>query len=260
MLTSFANGQLIGARYGQATSWVLALHGWARTHTDFDQILCSGSSDNEIDAIALDLPGFGAAQEPTGPWGSLDYAHLVAGVLDEMGEDVVVVGHSFGGRVAVQLAVEHPDRVSALVLTSAPVCSAPRQARTAPRLAHRYRLIRSLARAHVLSPQRLEDARVRFGSRDYAAASGVMRQVLVRVVNEIYDSEMSSISCPIELLWGEEDRDVPPEVAQAVLAQIPKTVQSSLILCPGVGHLTPLEAPNELRAAILRHKPRARPS
>ena len=71
--------------------------------------------------IALDLPGFGRSAPPDAPWGAADYAEAVVPVLDAMTRPVVVVGHSFGGRVAVTLAAERPDDVGALVLTGVPL-------------------------------------------------------------------------------------------------------------------------------------------
>ena len=58
MLKTFAGGRLFGECYGQGTAWVLAFHGWMRSHRDFDEVL------EGIEAIAVDLPGFGAAPAP----------------------------------------------------------------------------------------------------------------------------------------------------------------------------------------------------
>ena len=121
MLTSFAGARLFGQRYGTGTPWVLALHGWRRDHADFDAVL-AGSG---IDAVALDLPGFGSAPVPDRAWGSAEYAEAIAPVLGEMEREVVVLGHSFGGRVAIYLARSHPDRVKGLVLSGAPLHRPP---------------------------------------------------------------------------------------------------------------------------------------
>ena len=65
-----------------------------------------------LDAVALDLPGFGAAPPPPEPWGTPQYADALSPLLDELGP-VVVLGHSFGGRVAIELAHRRPDAVRA---------------------------------------------------------------------------------------------------------------------------------------------------
>jgi len=56
-------------------------------------------------AVALDLPGFGWSQRPAAVWGTVEYAQHVAGFLDAQGiPRAAVLGHSFGGRVAIRLA------------------------------------------------------------------------------------------------------------------------------------------------------------
>jgi pimeloyl-ACP methyl ester carboxylesterase len=177
----------------------------------------------------------------------------VAGVLEEVlegaqppGTGLVVVGHSLGGRVAVRLAAARPELVRALVLTGAPLVPRAGRARRPPLS---YRAARAMHRAHLLGEARMERARLRHGSADYRAAQGVMRDVLVRLVNERYDDALSALECPVELVWGDDDTDVPVQSARALAAAIP---HAQLTLCPGAGHLLPLTAPSELRAAVER--------
>jgi len=219
MLTSFAGSKLFGQQYGTGTPWVLALHGWRRDHRDFDGVFTASG----LDAVALDLPGFGSAPAPESAWGSQDYARAVAAVLDEMAPHVVVVGHSFGGRVAVHLAREHSDRV-----------------------------VRSMAKRGWVSEDRLESLRHRYGSDDYRASSGVMRDVLVRTLAEDYIDVLESLDCPVELVWGDNDREVPIAVADKLQAMLKN---AHLVACPGAGHLTPLTVPEQLRSAVERLKP-----
>jgi pimeloyl-ACP methyl ester carboxylesterase len=74
-----------------------------------------------------------------------------------------------------------------------------------------------------------------------------MRDILVKVVNESYESQLSQISNPVRLIWGAEDTEVPVAVAQA--AQ-PLIEEASLEVLPGVGHFVPVQAPDALRHAI----------
>lgn len=68
--------------------------------------------------IAVDLPGFGEA--PTGP-GPVAHWEGVVETMDELGiERASIVGSSFGGAVALRVAALHPQRVSSLLLFSAP--------------------------------------------------------------------------------------------------------------------------------------------
>jgi pimeloyl-ACP methyl ester carboxylesterase len=244
MLRSLAGGRLLGRRFGSETPNVLALHGWARTHRDFDAVL-NPSGGPPLDAIALDLPGFGAAPAPPEAWGTADYAEFVSLVLDEMTPRVVVLGHSFGGRVALQLAAGRPADIGALVLSGVPglVRRTPR-----PRAPARFRAARRLHRWGVLSDERMESARRRHGSADYRAAEGVMRGVLVKTLAEHYEDQLAAIGCPISLVWGDDDTAAPLATAEEVVRVHPGT---SLTVCPGAGHLTPLTVPSALRQAVL---------
>ena len=74
-------------------------------------------------AVALDLPGFGATPPPPEPWGSEEYARHLLPLFEEPGvlaERIVLVGHSFGGRVGVHLATLVPDRIERVVLHHGP--------------------------------------------------------------------------------------------------------------------------------------------
>lgn len=246
MLQSFAGGRLFGARTGDAPPRVLALHGWARSHRDFDA-LCAGTGPT-LDAVALDLPGFGASPPPPEAWDSAGYGAAVAPVLDEMAVPVVVVGHSFGGLVAVRLAAARPDAVRGLVLAGVP--RLVRRAGPPPRSPWRYSTVRTLRRLGLVSVARLEAARGRYGSEDYRRAEGVMRQVLVRSLGESLEEPLGRVRCPVELVWGDDDTAAPISGARAAQALLGDAAH--LTVCPGAGHLVPLTAPDALRQAVER--------
>lgn len=247
MLRALADGALFGERWGDGPPGVLALHGWGRTHADFSRALAPGEDLPAV--LAVDLPGFGATPAPPEPWGSGDYAECVAGLFRAGGDvtpPAVVVGHSFGGRVAAALAARHPELVAALVLTGVPLLSRPGGRRRPPA---GYRVVRALHRAGLVGEARMEQARQRHGSPDYRNAQGVMRGVLVRVVGERYDDEIAAIRCPVELVWADDDTEAPWAVAEQLAERLG---DASLTACRGAGHLTPLSAPDAVRAAVVR--------
>jgi pimeloyl-ACP methyl ester carboxylesterase len=241
------DGRLLGAAHGGGHPRVLALPGWMRTHRDFDDALAG------LDAVALDLPGFGAAAPPPAPWSTEEYAQWVAPVLDEMSAPVVVIGHSFGGRMAVQLALAERTRVGALVLTGVPLVPDPH--RPKPRTPLAFRLGRALHRRGIFPEKRMQVLRQRHGSADYRAATGVMRDVLVKAVNEGYADVLSRLECPVSLVWGEDDDQTPIAIAEAAMAVCP---QATLTRCPG-GHFLPLTAPDCIREAVVRQQSLLRP-
>jgi pimeloyl-ACP methyl ester carboxylesterase len=169
----------------------------------------------------------------------------VADVLDEMAGPVVVLGHSFGGLVALQLAAARPEAVRGLVLTGSPLRTS---GGTRPRPVTRFRVVRALNRAGLFSDARMEEARRRYGSADYRAAEGVMRQVLVRVVGEDYDEALAAVRCPVSLVWGDDDTAAPLGMARAATGRL---ADAELTVEPGAGHLTPLTVPATLRRAVM---------
>lgn len=249
MLSAFVDGTLFGERIGDAPMRVLALHGWGRSHKDFEQVL---SSPAALDAIALDLPGFGATPPPVTPMSSQDFAQAIAPVLDEAEQPVVVVGHSHGGRVAVELASLYPERIAALVLVAAPIL----RRTDVKKPSASYRLVRFLHKIHLISDERFEARRKRSGSADYNAAHGVMRETLVTVINESFEAQLAALDCPVVLLWGSDDTDVPLEIATRAEALIGTNAKGGTkpkvtrIVLEGVGHLVPTSAPAAVRAAI----------
>jgi len=241
MLKAFGDA-LFGEQHGATPARVLALPGWMRQRKDFDDVL------DGLDAIALDLPGFGGASpEPPAAMDAAGYADDLAPVLDHCAPGVVVLGHSFGGRVAVNLAATHPGRVGALVLTGVPRLVPPTHT-SRPKAA--FRMARWLHRNRLLSDARMEALRRKHGSADYRNASPVMRDVLVRVVNEDYAALLPGITCPVELVWGDDDTAAPLAVAEQAQPLFGGPV--TLTVVPGAGHLTPLTAPDALRAAVER--------
>jgi pimeloyl-ACP methyl ester carboxylesterase len=229
-------GDVLADRTGDGPPRVLALHGWARSGADFADIL------RGTDALAVHLHGFGATPAPPVPWGSADYAeHLAAGLAGS--GPFLLVGHSFGGRVAVRIAAQHPELVSGLVLTGVPLVRATPAPQ--PRLA--LRAAKRLHAAHVLPGSVVDRLRRRGGSADYQAAQGVMRDVLVRVVGEDYREDLARIAVPVHMVWGEHD-DAAPVAGARLAAELIPDVRLDVV--PGAGHLLEGELALRVRTAV----------
>ena len=240
-LRALSDGALFAEAFGNGPPRVLALHGWGRRGSDFAPSLAN------FDALAVDLPGFGATPAPEEVLGANGYARLVAPVLDAFETPPVVVGHSFGGRIAVCLAAAHPDRVASLIISGAPLV------RLAPgrKPSVTYRLLRFLHQVGLIGDVRMEEIRRSRGSADYRAATGVMREILVKVVNESYEDELTRLKSRVILLWGEDDGEVPVAVAERSLRIIRQAGGSAeLEVLPGIGHLLPTQAPETISRAL----------
>ena len=237
MLQAVADGRVFVERSGDTPIQVMGLHGWARTRTDLLPAL------RDFSYASLDLPGFGHAPEPAAGVGAREYAEVCRDVVRELAADpCVLVGHSFGGRVAVCLAAAHPELVRGLVLTGVPLI----RRRPAGKPKRSYRLARSLHRHGLLSDARMEALRQKYGSADYRNASPVMRSVLVKVVAESYEDELRGLQCPATLVWGARDTVVPVSVAEAAVAITPT---AALDIIPDADHDLPLTHPDMIATA-----------
>lgn len=226
-LTALLDGAVLAEKTGSGEPRVLALHGWARTRVDWLPALTSAC------ALAVDLPGFGASPPPPAAWGSRDYAELLAPLLSDGGW--TIAGHSFGGRVAVHLAAGWPELVSSVVLTGVPLL--PNTAGSSrPPLG--FRLAKQANRLGLLSDAAMEQQRRKRGSADYRNAEGVMRDTLVKLVNEDYRAELGQITAPVELVWGAADTAAPLPMAREVAALLSSSAASvTLTVSDSSGHL-----------------------
>ncbi|MDR2529110.1 MAG: alpha/beta hydrolase [Synergistaceae bacterium] len=230
---------------GAGEKAVLFLHGWGSDLSVFRAFFTRAADAFRV--CALDLPGFGDSEEPPLPWGVDDYADFVAAFLKDFGvREVVLVGHSFGGRIAVKLAAwsaaSLPFTIPKIVLVDS---AGVRRGRTLAQWARlvlykRAAKVLSLPIAEKISPGVLERWRLRMGSADYRSASPRMRQCLVKVVNEDLTPLFPLVSCPTLLVWGVNDQDTPLSDARLMERLIP---DAGLVALQNAGHYSFLDQP-----------------
>jgi len=183
---------------------------------------------------AVDFYGFGQTPAPTYP---VDLQYYVDGVVALMRhynmEDVTVVAHSFGARVAIRLATQC-DRVNGLVLVGA--------AGLKPRRGIRYYC--RLARARWYALWGMPRPK---GSPDYEALSGAMRRTFVNIIHTYQDAEVARITCPVLLVWGTLDTETPMYMLRRFQRLLP---QSRTVLLEGCGHFCFAEQPARFDALV----------
>ena len=225
VLVSLLDDRYVAERFGPGPDRVLAMHGWGRTRADWAPVL------QGLNGLAIDLRGFGSAPPPGEGWGSEQYATDLLPLVESL-DRPILVGHSFGGRIAARIAASRPDLVGGLLLTGVPLLR--QGSKSKPPLG--YRAAKLARRVGVLSEERMDAARRKYGSADYKAAEGVLRSVLVRTVNEDYDEvlgRLRNFDGRIELVWGEHDTAAPVSTAR----QIAERVGGELTVVDGSAHL-----------------------
>lgn len=208
--------------------------------------------------ILLDLPGYGLASEENVPETLAGFADRVHVLLAELSKGPsVIVGHSFGGYVALQLLRDHPEDFSGMVLTNTRSGADAPETR-AKRLATAGRLERPgegldvdetarglLAPAAWIAGGELRDT-VREMIKD--ARASTVRATLLAIANRPdLTPVLGTIRVPSLVVWGEEDRLIPPVQTRAMVGQIPGATGVEV---PGVAHLPSLEAPELFDRAL----------
>lgn len=216
------------------------LHGWGSDATAFHGIIPPFS--DRFHCIAVNLPGFGGSEPPPAPWCSVEYADWLESVLEQRKiHQPILLGHSFGGKVAAQIAAR--GLASALVLMGSAGIPPKRPISYYLRV-YTYKTVKLLAKLPILGPL-FGDIRDRMagrgGSADYHAAQGVMRASLVRSVNEDLRPVFGRIPCPTLLIWGKNDSATPPSDGDAIRSRIPG---SGLVLLENAGHYVFIDQAN----------------
>ncbi|MCL2022851.1 MAG: alpha/beta hydrolase [Oscillospiraceae bacterium] len=223
---------------------VFLLHGWGcsgRTLESAAKIIAG-----KYCAISPDFPGFGASPEPPEPWDVAAYAQLTRDFIASFGCDkVLLLGHSFGGRVILKLVnIDLPFTVEKIILTGA--AGIRRQpGKKAQRRVKIYKTSKAVLSA--VYPKALPALQQRFGSADYNAASPLMRQILVKTVNEDLRDCMPALTMPTLLIWGENDDATPLADGREMEKLMPG---AGLAVLPNAGHYAFLDAPAHFGAVI----------
>ena len=205
------------------------LHGWNSNKDAF----APADGLKGFTVTRVDLYGFGETPSPSYP---VDLDYYVEGVKRLMArynmENVVVIGHSFGGRVAIKLASS--SRVSGVVLVDSAGLR-PRRHLSYYFKVWGYKLRKRLG---------LE---THGGSLDYRACKGAMKGTFVNVVNENLKRAAQKIPCPVLLIYGENDSETPLYMYKKFLKLIP---ESKGVIIEGAGHFSFLDSPERFYTLI----------
>ena len=206
-------------QYGKGKDIVL-LHGWGQ-NIEMMKFLGDRLSDNNRITI-LDLPGFGESDEPHEEWSIKEYSVLLENVIKILDiKKPIVIGHSFGGRIAIRYSANNP--IEKLILFGSPCI---REQEKLPVSVQILKKLKTLPGLNEIG----EYMKKYIGSRDYKAASPMMRKVLVNTVNEDLSDYARKIEEPTLLIWGEHDTEAPIEEARVLEKIMP---DAALITLPG---------------------------
>lgn len=192
--------------------------------------------------IAPDLPGYGQTALPESIRSIDDYPGFVRALMDAAGiAQAVVVGNSMGGRVALQLALDHPERVAGLVLVDASGIRLPDKPIMNVRETDPRTFASMLFHQPVAIVERLLD------SPEQQRARATMLRLTAPPLRRDMQERLGEIAAPTLVVWGESDRIIPREYGEAFARGIPG---AELRVIPRAGHIPMLERPGAVNLAI----------
>ncbi|MEY4339747.1 MAG: hypothetical protein RLZ14_1597 [Actinomycetota bacterium] len=222
---TFVQGRPAG--YGSAGEGmpVVLLHGWALGQHTYREVV-EAIAEQGCRVIAPALPGFGGTPElPPASFSLRGYAQWVADLLDaiDVHEPVVMVGHSFGGGVAVRFAHDHRQRVRSLVLVNSVGGSAWRQGRTLRSITERPLWDWGLHFPGDIFPLRQATRVLPVVAEDLLPNIVRNPRAIVKVANLARRADLRSelealrdSGLPISILWGKRDGIIPRESFEAL--------------------------------------------
>ena len=230
MFKKIKNIKINYKQYGNGSDIVL-LHGWGQNIEMMKPLGDNFSKDYRVTII--DLPGFGLSSEPDYAYTVFDYTEIVHELLTLLKIDnPIIMGHSFGGRIAIIYASKY--KVNKLVLFGSPC------------VRHEYKsfkqsFYKKMKNIKIFKPI-VNVMKNHVGSIDYKNASLIMKEILVKTVNQDLSEYARRIKCSTLLIWGENDEAVPVNEAKELDNLLS---DSALIILPGT-HYCYLENLNQV--------------
>jgi len=223
---------------------LLILHGWG-SNSEKWQGVAELLAREGFKVIIPDLPGFGQSQEPKQVWGLDDYCNFVEELVKILGlEKFSLLGHSFGGALALKLSLRITEKIEKLFLVSASFRR---------RKKFKKRFFWALAKALKIFSflpfySYLKKGFYKFLLKsDYPSTKGVMRKSYLKIIKEDLSDILNKIKTPAIIIWGEKD-DITPLRHGRLLDE--KIKESELIVLPAVGHNIRTEAPEKLTQIV----------
>jgi 3-oxoadipate enol-lactonase len=248
----FANGTVNAAQSGKGPPLFL-FHSLLSDRASFDAIVSKLSQSFRV--IVPELPGFGQSRAVSG--GLADVADRMAEAVKDGagGADTIVLGNGYGGFVALQMAIRHPNIAAKLILAdcgaafSDPGREAFRNMAAASK-AKGLQAITDVAMRRLFAPafqeqhpDLMRDRREAFLRTDpevFRAACGALAELDLR-------PELGKVKVPVLVLVGEHDEATPPPMSRELAAGLP---QAHLKIIPGCAHVPQLQSPEIFLDAI----------
>jgi len=227
---------------------ILILHGWNGSSDSWRKII--EILEIKFKVVCPDFPGFGKTKPPKIPWNLDNFVDWLKEFTEKLDlKNFFLLGHSFGGRVAIKFSILYPEKVKKLILVSS--------AGIKPEWGLKEKIIFQISKIGNAIFSKNHFLRFKEGVRnlfyklamikDYSKAKGVMRETMKKIVEEDLLPELPKIQSETLIVWGEKDRIIPLKYAFVFKEKIKN---SKLEILPKIGHSPHLEDPEKLAEVL----------
>lgn len=238
------NGHLVNYYHarGAGHDAIIFLHGWRSEGSVFEKIL-KALGGKIWNLYSLDFPGFGKSETPRTHFALDDYAGIIKEFVEKLGlKNITLVGHSFGGRVALKIAAAKPRWLKKLILANS----------AGLRLREKtlQKIIAKILKPFFVLPfmKRLRENIYRWiGAEDYIATPH-LKETFLSTIKEDLTPLLHQIQHATLLIWGEDDKDTPLALANIMKEKIPN---SRLVILPNAGHYSFLDQTENFLKEVL---------
>lgn len=189
---------------------VYVLHGWSVDPNNQEkwQPFLLALDDLEVSTHFLNIPGLSSPLDEV--WNMSNFVAWLESQLPSE-KPVILIGHSFGGHLAIRFAAEYPHRVAKLVLIDSSGLRDKALIPTIKRIvfwiaAKVGKLFFNIPAARTLLYKLARE-------RDYNTAPPLLKRTMSTILDEEVHSELSKILCPTLIVWGEHDKVTPIKFA-----------------------------------------------
>lgn len=211
---------------GEIEPAIVCLHGWGMDSTCFDMLVQNIHKSQKV--FRLDFFGFGKSDLPEEFFDTYEYAYSVFLLLSQLHiKKVILIGHSFGGRVAIILSSIFGVEVCHLILTSSAGLNRFNLIKSIK--VFKYKLLKKMVKLKVLKSGILN----KYGSSDYKKLNDRLQKNFVKIVNQDLCFLLKNIVCNTYLVWNKKDKDTPFWICKKLNKNIK---QSKIVLYKNGGH------------------------
>ncbi len=225
---------------------IILLHGWGTNYHTFDYI-CS-YLEKDFTIYLIDLPGFGKSEEPMYVYSLNNYVHFLFTFIDELQiNNPIILGHSFGGRIAIKYASISKNISKLILVDSAGI----KKKRTIKQLFSilKYKYLKFYYRK-TKNITKYNQLTTTSGSLDYVSSSLIMKGILSKVIKQNLKPCLSKINVETLIIWGRDDLETPYKDA---LIMKKKIKNAGLITFDDVGHFPYLERKNYFKIILKKY-------